>query len=531
MKKRTVQQELTISYFVLVIVLWIFTSIFVIRSRLQEFNETLEEKISWTAYLLSRDGQLVKEMEEGCISETTAKKLHEMEDGSKEIDYIVLADTDSIRLYHKETDQIGQKFAGGDEGPILNGALPYVTTGQGRYDYQKRAFHGIQTEEGKILGFVLVSASMDTVYKRQWEVVRNSILIFGGLLLVGMGLAFFMARKIRKRLLGHEPDAFVHMFLQREEILDNLDEGILALHLSKSTYYRNPAAIALLGEDFRPEKNEDMVGIVRECVEQRKAKIGIPFSYGENSLLLNALPLLEGEDMVGVLLILRDRTEITQMAEQLTGTTHIVEALRATTHEYLNKLHIISGMLQIGECEEAISFIDGVSHETRNGYQTIIRQIQNKTIAALLLGKQSHAKELNVQFTLQKDSYLEAHNAFLSTQELVTIIGNLVENAFHAVEEKSDLRQVQLFIQQREEGIMLVIDDTGCGMTKEQIDKIYEGHFTTRGEGHGIGLRLVQEIVKKRAAYLGIDSEPGVGSTFTVSFQKKGHRHDKDSDC
>ncbi len=111
-----------------------------------------------------------------------------------------------------------------------------------------------------------------------------------------------------------------------------------------------------------------------------------------------------------------------ELADQLTGSTHIVEALRASTHEFLNKLHIISGMLQMENYEQAIAFVDGLSNETRNSYQAVIQQIHNKTIAALLLGKQSHAKELDIDFSIQKDCYLDAHNDFLSTQELVTIM-------------------------------------------------------------------------------------------------------------
>lgn len=143
------------------------------------------------------------------------------------------------------------------------------------------------------------------------------------------------------------------------------------------------------------------------------------------------------------------------------------------------------------------------------------------TIAALLLGKQSHAKELDIDFSIQKDCYLDAHNDFLSTQELVTIIGNLIENAFHAVENIEGIRQVQFFIRQTEDGLTIISDDTGCGMTETQITELLAGNFTTRGEGHGVGFRLIQEIINKHEGYLSIDLEPDVGSSFTISIQKK----------
>lgn len=212
------------------------------------------------------------------------------------------------------------------------------------------------------------------------------------------------------------------------------------------------------------------------------------------------------------------------MAEQLTGTNHVIDAMRANTHEYMNKLHVISGLLQIGDIEEAKKYISNVSTEIEANYQTVIRQIQNKTIAALLLGKQNRARELNIDFILRKDSSLELHSPYLSTRELVTIIGNLIENAFEAC--KGEFRQVELYIGAADSGLTITIDDTGCGMSKQQIEKIYEGQYTTKGEGHGFGLRLIQETVSQHHGYLEIESEPGLGTSFTLYFDKRREGYD-----
>ena len=179
------------------------------------------------------------------------------------------------------------------------------------------------------------------------------------------------------------------------------------------------------------------------------------------------------------------------MAEQLTGADQVIQALRANTHEYLNKLHVISGLLQISNTQQAMAFIDGVVADTENGYQSVVRQIENRTLAALLLGKTNHANELDIPFSLRRDSRLEAHNPYLSARDLVTVVGNLIENAFDAVKDQPGLRQVEVFIGQS-------------------------------GEGHGFGLRLIQQIVRERGGYLEIESEPGEGSSFTASFDKKG---------
>lgn len=238
--------------------------------------------------------------------------------------------------------------------------------------------------------------------------------------------------------------------------------------------------------------------------------------WAEYIFLAKTVPL----DKAGVLVILRDHTEYTRIDQQLTGTNHVLEALRANTHEFLNKLHGISGLLQIGETQKAIAFINGVSEDVENNYQSIIRQLHNRTVAALVLGKVSHARELDIQFSLRRDSTPPAHSAYLSSRELVTIVGNLVENAFDAVK-AAPLKQVGLFIGEDANGLTITVDDTGHGMTETQIATVRQRQYTTKGYGHGFGLRLIQQIVAGRRGYLEIESEPGEGSSFTVNFTEK----------
>lgn len=527
--EESIQKKLSKSYFLLVAILLLVTGAFVLPAQLKELNDSLEDKISWTGYILSENTEIIEGMKKGEFSADLQEMLRELTNSSDEIDYIVFADTDSVRIFHPEQASIGQKFAGGDEAEILSDPTPYITTKKGAHDVQKRSFHQLQDSDGTVLGFVMVSASLSTVRSTQYKLIAKFLLIFLGLTVLGMLFATYTARRIRRSLLGYEPAAIAKLFLQREEILEKIDEGILAYDLSFEKIYSNSAADALLGKTYDLASDARVYGLCQKCLEGNQSCSSIPHEYDGKTLLLSIMPLFNEEKRIGFLLMLRDRTEMLELADQLTSSTHIVEALRASTHEFLNKLHIISGMLQMENYEQAIAFVDGLSNETRNSYQAVIQQIHNKTIAALLLGKQSHAKELDIDFSIQKDCYLDAHNDFLSTQELVTIIGNLIENAFHAVENMEGIRQVQFFIRQTDDGLTIISDDTGCGMTESQITELLAGNFTTRGEGHGVGFRLIQEIINKHEGYLSIDLEPDVGSSFTISIQKKrngGKKHD-----
>ncbi len=519
--EESIQKKLSKSYFILVGLLLLFTAAFILPAQLEELNTSLEKQISQIGYLLSKEPDIIAGMKDHQFSSSISQMLSDLMDNSDEIDYIVFADTDSIRIFHPNPEEIGKAFAGGDEKQILSDDTPYITTKQGVHNIQKRSFHQIQDENGNILGFVMVSASLSTVREAQLRILLKFLFVFLSLFIIGILFAVYTARYIRRSLLGYEPATFTKMFIQREEILENIDEGLLAYDLSFEKIYFNSASASLLGTTYELTQNSEIYNLCLKCMNNKEIVTSIPHEYNGKTLLLSLMPLSANDRCIGFLIMLRDRTEILDLADQLTGSNHIVEALRASTHEFLNKLHIISGMLQMGNYDQAITFIDGLSNDTQNSYQAVIQQIQNKTIAALLLGKQSRARELDIAFNIQKNCYLDSHNDFLSTKELVTVVGNLIENAFHAVENRNGIRQVQLFIGQTSDGLTIIVDDTGCGMTDSQIQGLMNGNFTTRGEGHGIGFRLIREIVNKHEGFLTIDSEPDVGSSFTISIQKR----------
>lgn len=414
MTRYSLRRRLLLSYCTLVLGLLLVLGFTIIPAQLNRMDAELDAKISWAAALLSEDAQIKEALAAGEPNADLTGRLDTLMQESQSlgyIDYIVVARTDGIRIYHPDHSRIGQNFAGGDEVQAASGGQPYITTGQGQNARQRRAFHAISDENGQPLGFVMVSTMVTTIRHSQHVMLLQFGLIFAAALAAGIGFAFLISHGIRQELLGYEPEAFANLYLQGEE------------------------------------------------------------------------------------------------------------ALRASTHEFLNKLHVISGLLQMGEIQQAIAYLNGVKEETQEGQQTILHCIGNHTIAALLLGKESRARELDIHFSLRSDSHLQAHSPYLHTRDLVTVVGNLIENAFDAVKPQ-ELRQVELYIGESENGLIITVDDTGYGMTKEQIEKVKHGKFTTKGRGHGTGLRLIRQIVSTQQGYLEIESEPGEGSSFTVSFDK-----------
>ena len=516
MKKYSIMTKLIISYLFLAIGMAVLTGAILLPSQLQNQRKNLESTISQAALLLGTNEALAGEAAKGALSDSTRAMLDSVCASSDKFDYIVLTDSQGIRLYHPDPTLVGEPFSGGDEAEALKTPCAYITTRKGNTDIQKRAFHSLCTSDGTITGVVMVSASLDTIRREEQQTIFRLLLILCMVLASGLLFAWLISRNIRHSLLGFEPQTIAKMYLQRDEILDTLNEEILVVKENGKIIYRNETAKQAFSEELLPAEFP-LAAERTACIRKQQEKRDLLAQYQNRTLLVNLMPAGQKGAADAVLIIIRDRTEATRLAEQLTGTSHIIEALRANTHEYMNKLHVILGLLQIGDTKQAMRFITNVSDDIESGYQTVVRQIQDPSIAALILGKQSHARELDIRFSLRRDSALPESNPWLSTRDLITIVGNLIENAFEAINGTEGIRQAELYICCTEQGIIISVDDTGHGMTEEQIQKIYSGQYTTKGEGHGIGLGLIQEIVRKKHGFLDIESEPGEGTSFTVS--------------
>lgn len=516
MKSMTLYHKIALGSCAMIVGILVLLGAVLIPERLESYDNELDNYIALAARLVAESNDVRRALEHGAAEEALVERLDADVGSHVGFDYIVIADTNSIRIYHPDHDLIGQQFAGGDEGRAAAGGAPYLTTRQGTQESQRRAFHSVYDDNGQVIGFVMVGSSLNMIQQQKRALIMRFGMVFAMAMMVGLLVSRFLAKSVCRALLGNEPDAFARMFLQRQEVLDHLNECLLAVTAQGSILYANAKGAELLasvGASNLPEAFPLMRQVQEASAEGHSCEDQF-VQWGERTYLGKCVPLGEA----GVLLVLRDRTEYTRIDQQLTGTNHIIEALRANTHEFLNKLHVILGLLQIGETQQAIEFISEVSDDVEGNYQSIVRQIQNRTVAALVLGKVSHARELGIRLTLRSDSTLPPHSAYLSSDELVTIVGNLVENAFDAVKNSAQVKEVGLFIGEDEQGLTIAVDDTGYGMTEEQIATVRARQYTTKGDGHGFGLRLIQQIVADRKGYLDIASEPSEGSAFTVNF-------------
>ena len=315
---------------------------------------------------------------------------------------------------------------------------------------------------------------------------------------------------------------------QREDILEALDEGILAIDRDCVITYMNAACLGMFGakaaEDVlgRPLREIYPASQLPRLLTTGKPEYNVHLKQmpGSQEVLANRMPIWEDGEIVGAVAVFRDRTEVTNLAEALTGSRHLVEAMRAYAHEFINKLHTILGLIQLDRVEQAEQYILDVSEVHHQSVSRVMNQIEDTAVAALLVGKASRAAELGIQLQVDPRSSLSGEEHMLPSGVMVTILGNLIENATESLNHSTrKQKEIHVSILENPDGLLLYVEDTGPGILPELLPYIFEPGVSTKGEaGHGLGLVQIKDLTDLYHGQIRVESEPKSGTSFFLSF-------------
>jgi two-component system CitB family sensor kinase len=241
-------------------------------------------------------------------------------------------------------------------------------------------------------------------------------------------------------------------------------------------------------------------------------------------LVVNCVPILDTHDqIVGAVASFRDKSELYRVIEELSRVKEYAEALRAQTHEYSNKLYLISGLIQLESYREAIEFITRETDVHVNHTRFIMREIPDPIIGGLLLGKLNRANELKVKLEIDRESSFHDIPAWIDRHHLITIMGNLVDNALEAVLAPGAFaREVNVFLTDIGEVLLFEVEDRGPGIPDEHADRLFELGFSTKAQkNHGFGLALVKQAVEQLNGHVSHTPNPDGGTIFTVVIPKE----------
>lgn len=434
-----------------------------------------------------------------------------------DVDYIVIFDMDGMRYSHPSVSKIGTVLEDIDESPASS-QHEYISKAFGVQGFSIRAFVPIMNSEAtKQVGVVNVGILSPKWYMLV-EQYKSDILfsLFWGIV-IGLFGSILIARHIKKQTLNLEPYQIARMVQERSAIMQAMDVGILATDENGHITFINRLArqyTHFFDNDGTIEKVFKNTWLAEEKGEQLHSYR--PLLMFEQMYLVRTFPIRLHDKSAGSLIMITDRQEAHTLAEQLTGVKDLVDTLRAQHHESLNRLHSIAGLIQLNRNEDALSLIIDEITDEEAIVQKLRDKIQDYSIQGLLLGKHSRAKELGVDLELDEESYLLDFMTGFSSGDMVTIIGNLIDNAMEACLTK-ETRDVNVLIQGNKQFLYIEIQDSGVGISGSP-DKIFNHGYTTKQqkEGHGIGMALIKKIVELNKGTVQVTSEVDIGTTITI---------------
>jgi len=453
------------------------------------------------------------------------------------VQFIVIVDMEGIRITHPTPGRVGEHVVGGDEERSFQGET-YFSVGKGTLGLSYRAFVPIFDSDRKQLGTVITGILITSVERAVEENRRIMYWAMAVGLILGTGCAIFLGRRVRKTLFGLEPAEIARITQERNAMIQSVREGVIAVDKTGTITTFNSEAKRIMRLADLPD---NLMGRpITECVPHTRLMQVLASGKAEYDqeqilkdfvILTNRMPVYVDNQIVGAVATFRDMTEVRLMAEEITGVKSYVEALRAQSHEFMNKLLVILGLVRLGSYTELSTYIADIADKYQEEVASITSMIHDPIVAGFLLSKCSKASEMGVDVLLLEGSDLPPPEQAAHSHALVLILGNLIDNALEATKE-SPRRYVDIWMHVEDGCLHLEVGDSGTGIPDKNIKRIFEKGFSSKGEHGGFGLFLVKETVTRLEGQISVSNSDTGGALFKVSLPfkpKEARQSDKEA--
>ncbi len=436
--------------------------------------------------------------------------------------YIIVMDMKGIQYSYPYPAGIGKRYKNGGESRVLTESASYVSADRNVLISAIRAFTPIYHDE-KQVGAVLVGLLTDQVNQENNRNRKNLEIILAISAVISIAGAAYLSYNIKESIYGLEPKEIAILLGQRDLILQSMDRGIIAIDLdggiilynliAQQTFDLPDDAVGKRIKDYNQKFAEELLKALKEDLNDNNKEIRI----NPVKTLLTSCCLMKDrkKGVIGIVASFEDLTEAKKLAEELTGYRSMVNALRAQNHEFMNKLHTISGLVQLEEYDRALDYIDEVSADRALISGTIINKIKNPYVAAILLAKYNKLKEAKISLIIDADSHLGNTLKGIREDELCSVIGNLIDNAEDALVGQENA-QICIYINNTFGEMRICIQDNGPGISEEIKDRVYISGVTTKSGSRGLGLYIVKEIIDHYGGTIVLSNEQGVKWDITI---------------
>jgi len=431
--------------------------------------------------------------------------------------FTVVTDMRGIRYSHPNEALLGLHFIGDDLTPALEGK-ENVSVNRGALAEALRVFTPVYDAQQEQIGVVVVGISLKKVEEQITRGRLNALWTVLFSILMSSLAIWGLVRVLKRILFGLEPYEISALFEQRQAMLQSLREGVLAVDIHGRVTMINHAAreILLLPSGKQTENaSEPLLASLRDVSKTGVARQDQEISCNGRLLLCNMVPVKSQNRVIGAISTFRDKTEISQLMQRIDGMVNYVDALRAHTHEFMNKLHVILGLLNIKRYDKLEEYILQTAHNYQTDIGTIQSKVKSPVIAGFLLGKIHRAKEAGITLTLADECQIPDTANEEQVAVLVTVLGNLIENALDAMEGQPE-GEITLLLHYQNGWLSCEVSDDGPGIDPVQLEAIFTKGFSTKGENRGVGLFLARQQIQNLGGDITVESEPGVFTQFFV---------------
>ena len=429
--------------------------------------------------------------------------------------YAVVTDMHGVRYSHPNARLIGKQFIGEDIQPAFNGK-ENVAVNHGVLAPALRVFTPVFNDQQQQIGVVVVGISLskvdEQIAKGRWDVLLT---VLFSALVCGIG-TWSLVRGLKRVLLGLEPQEISTQFQQRQAMLHSLKEGVVAVDVEGRVTLINPAASEiLLSGPGKEIAHTPLLADLHEVLQTGEPIYDRELGCNGFLLISNTVPVRSQNAIVGAISTFRDKTEVSQLLQRLDGMVNYVDALRTTSHEFMNKLHVILGLLNMKSYDKLEEYVLQTAHTYQADIGEIQHRIKSPVVAGFLIGKIQRAKERGFTLNLAEESLVPDCPNEKQVTVLVTVLGNLIENALDAMSGQSE-GEVGLLLHYQNGWLSGEVSDDGPGIPPANIDAIFNKGFSTKGENRGVGLFLASQQLRELGGTLAVESEPGVFTQFFV---------------
>ncbi|GGY67918.1 histidine kinase [Streptomyces omiyaensis] len=430
-------------------------------------------------------------------------------------EYVVVMDTRGVRWSHPDPAQLGRTVST-DPSEVLAGR-EVMEIDSGTLGRSARGKAPLLDADGGIVGAVSVGIEYDSVRDRLLSAIPGLLAYAGGALAAGALAAYLISRRIQRQTRDLAFSDISALLAEREAMLHGIREGVVALDRKGSVRLLNDEAQRLLGlgpeAAGRPLDALLGPGRTADVLTGRATGADLVTVQGHRVLIANRMPTDDG----GAVATLRDRTELERLGRELDSTRGLIDALRAQDHEHANRLHTLLGLLELELYDEAADFVTEVVGVHRATAEQVTEKVHDPLLAALLVGKATVAAERGVSLRIAPDSLLP--DRLVDPRELVTVVGNLVDNALDAAAGTPDAR-VEVALRADGRTVVLRVADSGPGVPEDRRELIFTEGWTTKDPPahgrRGLGLALVRRLAERRGGTARVTAGPAGGAEFGV---------------